>query len=144
MSLWGEAREPGQEFYLKLWQQQYVDVNQSTMSIQVYWTELDIAEHGSILNGKDVQEGTVKDGIEPWGKSRTQRLPDLKELGYPLVRTARGRCFEIFARLVLKAEGANVSLRWELAPPNSQPYDRRYALMHLQRDHLLTRQCRER
>lgn len=65
----------------------------------------------------------VRSGIESWGKPLTKKLPDLKALGYPLVDTAKGKCYEFFSRLVLTVEGANIEVRWEVARPGLEPYD---------------------
>lgn len=94
------------------------------MSVQVYWTEQNIADHDPILTGANVLESSVRPGIELWGEPLTMPVPDLEELGFEAYESEeKGLVYEIYWRLVLKCNGANVSVEWQIALPGTEPYD---------------------
>ena len=115
-------------FTTETWQQYMVHADEQTMTVQVYWTELPIVEHAPILNGANVLNSDVKDGIEPWGPPLEQRLPDLEAAGFVAVDSdKRGMVFEIYYRLLLEYEGANIRIHWQIAKPGTEPYDGTYS-----------------
>ena len=116
----GDIKTPGKTFTTEAWQQYCVKLDEEELSIQVYSTEADMAEHDPILNGANIVTGTVKPGIEPWGEPLVKKLPNLKALGFDL---KEGDVYEIYYLLILTCEGANVRVSWQIALPGTQPYD---------------------
>lgn len=119
----GELKLPGKAFKTETWQQAMVRVGEERIAVQVYWTETNIKEHDPIRQGKDGHSPLMK-GIEPWGEELVMELPDLKELGFqPIQSTTKGLVYEIYYRLVMACEGANISVKWQIAHPGTEPYD---------------------
>ena len=122
----GEITSPGQAFRTETWQQKMVKVNDDNLTVQVYWSERDIMEHQAIRQGKDGYSPLIR-GVEPWGDELEITLPDLANLGFEAIETDnKGMVYEIYFRLVMQCEGANMSIRCQLALPGTQPYDGKY------------------
>lgn len=119
----GTLKLPGQAITTETWQQAMVRVGEEEISTQVYWTERKINEHDPIRQGRDA-DTDLRDGIEEWGDELVMKLPDLKELGFEAVKsTTKGLVYEIYYRLVMECDGANISVKWQIALPGTEPYD---------------------
>ena len=94
------------------------------MSVQVYYTEMDIDEHDPIYTGSNAHNSPVRDGIEKWNEPLVMKLPDLNKRGFKAVLSKTGIwIYEIYYRLILECEGANVKIKWQIAKPGTEPYD---------------------
>ena len=114
---------PGQKFMTETWQLYYVRVGDPSIKLQVYWTETDIKEHDPILNGSNILSGTLRDGIEPWGAPLEMRVPDLSRMGWiAATHKTEGLVWEIYYRLILECDGANIKIKWQIAYPWTAPY----------------------
>ena len=92
------------------------------MSLQVYWTDKKILEHQPIRKGVNAKS-PLRDGIKEWGAPRTMALPDLAELGFsPLTTKAKETVYEIYYRLMLECNGADIKFKWQIALPGTEPY----------------------
>lgn len=113
----------------------YVDECNPALFIQPYWTEKVMKRHDPT---KDAHN-TLHTGIYKWGEESIVRLPNLLALGFeakevePLVddcdseneeapETQDRDVFEVWFRLVIEWNGANVNMRVQLAKPGTEPY----------------------
>ena len=100
-----------------------IPVGEETLSVQVYWTESNIREHDPIRQGKDGHT-PLRDGIEPWGDELVMKLPELDAMGFdPVQSTNKDMVYEIYYRLVVECDGANIKVKWQIALPGTEPYD---------------------
>ncbi|KAK4901061.1 hypothetical protein LTR49_027335 [Elasticomyces elasticus] len=101
---------PGQPITSEAWQQYYVYADQQKISQQIYWTESDIQPHERILgNGKAALDADA--------------LPDLKALGFASRDLDAGKVFELWYRPKLTCNGANVSIKFQIAKAFSKLHD---------------------
>jgi len=127
----GQITSPGQALRTETWQQKMVKVNDDNLTVQVYWSERDIMEHQAIRQGKDGYSPLIR-GVEPWGDELEITLPDLAKLGFEAIATDnKGMVYEIYFRLVMQCEGANMSIRCQLALLGTQPYDGNIGLLNV-------------
>lgn len=124
----GDLASPDQEFFsaekwFETWQQFAVEKKQKSISIQLYWTQLDIKKHQSIRVGKDALTD-LKTGIHEWGEPLEWDVGNLKEVGYPLQEACNGKqVYQIQVRLRLTSDGANIHVGCEIAKPGHGGYD---------------------
>lgn len=66
------------------WRYHLVKLSQKTLTLQVYWTELDLKKHAPMLTMKSWDEPGVNllPGIEKWDKPLEMRLPSLRRLNF--------------------------------------------------------------
>ncbi|KAK5731970.1 hypothetical protein LTR17_010922 [Elasticomyces elasticus] len=123
----GDSKAPGKPFTCEKWQQYYVHDGETEITQQIFWTQANIAPHARMLKrGKGyLEEGAVlRDEIEPWGDAMVFQLPILKALGFSLQKSKKqGKVYEIWYKLKLTCNGANVSISFQLAMPYSKLYD---------------------
>ncbi|GAB1740506.1 hypothetical protein NU219Hw_g5609t1 [Hortaea werneckii] len=122
----GNGQNPKTTFTSSTWREDWVAPDDTTMSVQIYWTDSpNIAEHAPLmLESRDRWEGKLDPRFEPWGKPQERKLPDLKALGFKLEEsTEEGECYVVHSRLILDCKGANVELIWQIARPDSRLYD---------------------
>ncbi|KAK4575250.1 hypothetical protein LTR86_001102 [Recurvomyces mirabilis] len=104
------------------WQQTHPDVADDHMTLQIYWTDRAIAAHDPILTHKHLRVPgcRLRDGIEPWGAPLVFELQDLKGMGYKLHKLKnkqRDEVFELYYRVKLECDGANVRVNWQVLKP---------------------------
>lgn len=93
------------------------------MSVQVYWTQKKIKKHAPIRNGADGRSALLP-GIKEWRAPQTKTLPDLAKLGFELIDIDNGdMVYEIYYRLLLQCDGANIRFKWQIASPETPPFD---------------------
>lgn len=127
----GDGENPNIPFTSSAWREDWVDPDDQTMSVQIYWTDSpDIAEHAPLMRETRDGEGIELDPrFQPWGKPHVKQLPDLKGLGFELEESwEQGPRYVVHSLLVLNGVGANVELSWWIARPNSRLYDGKLAL----------------
>ena len=89
---------------------------------------MDIEEHDPIRTaGGNAMNSGVRDGIELWGEPLKMTLPDLSALGFKAYKSDRGLAYDIHYRLVLECNGANISIKWQIALPGTEPYDGKWS-----------------
>ncbi|KAI7464721.1 hypothetical protein KC357_g7851 [Hortaea werneckii] len=122
----GNGQTPETSFTSSAWREDWVHPEDTTMSVQIYWTESpNVAPHAPLmLESRDRWEGKLDPRFEPWGRPQEKKLPDLKALGFKLEEsTEEGECYVVHSRLILDCKGANVELVWQIARPDSRLYD---------------------
>lgn len=120
-----DQTDQDQETLHDSWQYSIIPVEQRELTIQVYYTELDIAKHGRIRTGK-TGESALIEGVEAWGPPLVVPIGDLADFGFVGQKglgSYEGDVYEFYWRLRVKVKGADVSMTWELAEPNQQPFD---------------------
>ena len=118
---------PGKSFSTETWQQVIIPVKENEISVQIYWTESNIREHDPIRQGKDARS-LLRPGIEEWGDAFVVKMEDLKaEAEFnPFESPLEGddtKLYEIYYRLIMECDGANISVRWQFAKPGTEPYN---------------------
>jgi hypothetical protein len=115
----GESSEPGQERKASRWQEFPVKIGQKSITLQVYWTDRDdMAEHSAMLDGSgfSLQDGKLKDSIEPFGKELEMQLPDLPDLGYELEQQGDGdEQYTVYTMITVRGADADFTVDWQLA-----------------------------
>ncbi|TKA83014.1 hypothetical protein B0A55_00863, partial [Friedmanniomyces simplex] len=123
----GEYKIPGLPYVCEKWQQYYAYPDDTHIKVQLLWTDADIKTSDRILkNGKGMLEehAQLRDEIELYGKAREFPLPpDMAALGFELQDSNDGPVYEIYFRLTLTCDGANVKINLQFAMPHSQLYD---------------------
>ena len=126
-------RREGAEFATEKWQLSIVPEGTEILAIPVYYTKLKMRDGAAILNGPNETDG-LRQGIELWDTLNVP-LPDFKAHGFTAVSLEYnmersenaaqhvGDVYQFWWRLSLQGKGANVSVKWELAAPGTQPYD---------------------
>ena len=114
---------PGAPVTVEAWQEFWVPVNNQRISVQVYWTKnTNLHEHAPIRRGRNAKS-PLKSGIYNWGDELVKTLPDLGAMGFISIASKEGPVFKVYCRLLLECNGANISVRWQLARPGTPPYD---------------------
>lgn len=114
---------PGAPVTVEAWQEFWVPVNDQTVSVQVYWSKnTNLHEHAPIRRGRNAKS-QLKSGIYNWGDKLVKTLPDLGAMGFKSIGSREGPVFKVYCRLLLECNGANISVRWQLARPGTPPYD---------------------
>jgi hypothetical protein len=127
----GVAIDPGTKHTSEAWQYYIVNRGDTTMQLQIYYTSSDINDHDPILARKTINTGLMP-CIKAWGDPLTITLPDLRAMGFkprnytPKNQKPRTGLTEIYYRVVLECTGADMVVTWQLAAPNSQPFDSKY------------------
>ncbi|TKA71486.1 hypothetical protein B0A55_06946 [Friedmanniomyces simplex] len=123
----GEYKMPGLPYVCEKWQQYYAYPDDTHIKVQLLWTDADIKTSDRILkNGKGMleEDAQLRDEIELYGKAREFPLPpDMAALGFELQDSNDGPVYEIYFRLTLTCDGANVKINLQFAMPHSQLYD---------------------
>ncbi|KAI6862239.1 hypothetical protein KC343_g6540 [Hortaea werneckii] len=122
----GDGENPKKSFTFSTWREDWVQPDETTMTVQIYWTDSpNIAEHAPLMiDSRDRWEGKLDPRFEPWGRPQEKKLPDLKAMGFKLEEsTEQGECYVVHSRLILDCKGANVELVWQIARPDSRLYD---------------------
>ncbi|KAK4958369.1 hypothetical protein LTR10_004795 [Elasticomyces elasticus] len=122
----GEYKMPGHPITSEAWQQYYVDANQKEITQQVYWTESDIQPHERILEqgkGELDVNARLRPDIEPWGEPLVFDVSNLQSLGFELKPSDTGKVYEIWYRLKLTCNGANISITFQIAKAFSKLHD---------------------
>lgn len=119
-------RGQGATFKTETWQQQIVSPSQKVLRIQVYYTESDIQEHAPIRKLATANSDLIDD-IEEWGPPLEFELLNFKAAGFktkqPDTWECKGYYYEFYWRLTLEGKGANMTAQWEIAAPDTQPFD---------------------
>jgi hypothetical protein len=98
-------------------------LEQRKISTQVLWADIDMEEEAPTLKepGGMFKQDNLRDGIYFWGDELVMNLPNLRAKGFK-VQTGRDVAFDVVCtRLTLSRNGANISLKWELAKPGHVP-----------------------
>lgn len=101
------------------------------LEIPIYYTTSHlITEHSAVLKGADLDSG-IRDDVEEWD-TLSIKLPDFAALRFKAFTLApdggnparhKGDAWEFLWRITLEGNGPNVTATWEMAAPNSQPYN---------------------
>lgn len=119
----GDRKIPGQVFRTETWQLHVVNLDDEEISVQIYWTKDDIQEHAPMRKGADAL-CPLRDGIQKFGKPRTMKVPDLAHLDFEQKEDGEGdTIYEIYYRLLLQCDGANIRVKWQIALPGTEPYN---------------------
>ena len=126
----GDDVSAGQSFASEQWQQYYVDNSQTEIKQQIYYTKSEIEDHARILASgayRNQANAMLREDIEEWGEPLVFQVPDLRSMGCKLQRPKvasqdRELVYEIFYRLKLTCDGANVSVSLQIAQPHSVHY----------------------
>lgn len=119
----GQLKTPGKSFPTETWQQYVVREGDTEITQQVYWTHKKLQQHEAIRTGAE-RETPLKPGIKEWRAPQVKALPDLAKLGFELITTDNGdMVYEIYYRLLLKCDGANIKFKWQIASPETPPFD---------------------
>ena len=78
----GTIVSSGQQYTMEEWHYYVVHPNQKTITEQMYFTSLDLKEHGPISNGVSIERSGLRDGIDKFQCLMGLRLPSLKEVGF--------------------------------------------------------------
>lgn len=118
----GASLNPGSN-YSTVWQHYMVPVDQNSISVQLYCTEMDLKEHEQMFDHPG-RPNELRSGIEEWGDSLKMELPDMFQHGFKQVYREKMRAWiwEFFCRLRLECNGANMQVKWQIALPGSEPY----------------------
>lgn len=115
---------PGDRHLTEGWQCYTVGAHEETISVQIYCTDLDLRAHDPLLTGRNARKSPLREGVEQWGEPLEMRLPNLAEKGFRLKRFGKKRWhYEVFCKLVLECNGANIRVVWEIARLGAQLYD---------------------
>lgn len=109
------------------WQYYIIRPGQTMIGEQIYCAEIDLAEHQSIAKGRMVEMSDLIDSLTKWGSVMMLELPNPAKAGFRRKRVGCAKRwhwhYEVYARLVLRCVGANVTFRWEIAGPETPPYN---------------------
>ncbi|KAK4901793.1 hypothetical protein LTR27_001565 [Elasticomyces elasticus] len=126
----GKTYNPGHVVTSGRYQQAVIYPGDTTFSQQIWWTELDIADHDRILTLSSGKKGALEEGaeprngIEPWGEALVFTLPNLEEMGFDLRPNRKGELvYEILYQLTLICNRVNMEVRLRIAKPGSRVYD---------------------
>lgn len=112
----------------EVWIHHRIPVEQPTIETQVYWTEGDIQKHGPIIDAPledftTVRDAPLKPGIQRFGPRLVKQVGDLQREGFKPKLGDDAWVYELYLRIQLEVDGANVNVKWGFSAKNTQPFN---------------------